>query len=95
MGVGPMRLTLHARKRMQQRGFTRNAVDLLAAYGAVDHQRGAELFYFDKAARRAVFRDLGKGALRGMEKSLNAYMVVTRDGMITTIGHRYRRVVRH
>ena len=51
-----MKLSQHARIRMQQRGIPRLAVDWLAAYGAVDHQRGAELFYFDRRARQALER---------------------------------------
>jgi hypothetical protein len=70
------------------------AVDWLAAYGAVDHQRGAELFYFDRRARQALERDVGRRLLRRNEKALNTYMVCA-EGQIATVGHRYQRVVRH
>ena len=90
-----MKLSKHARKRLQQRGIPRDAVDLLAAYGAVDHQCGAELFFFDKSSRRWMIRDLGREALRGMEKVLNAYMVVAEGRVIATVGYRYQRVIRH
>ena len=90
-----MFLSRHARKQMQRRAIPRTAVDLLAAYGAIDHQDGAELFYFDKAARRAMSRDLGRKTLRGMEKVLNAYMVLAEGEVIATVGHRYQRIVRH
>ncbi len=89
-----MKLSKHACIRMQQRGISSLAVDRLAAYGQVDHQRGAELFYFNKKSREALKRDLGNHRLRGHAKTLNAYMVSTGD-RIATVGHRYQRVVRH
>jgi hypothetical protein len=92
-----MKLSQHARIRMQQRGIPRLAADWLAAYGAVDHQRGAELFYFDRRARQArqaLERDVGRRLLRRNEKALNTCMVCV-EGQIATVGHRYQRVVRH
>lgn len=90
-----MKLSRHAKIRMQQRNIPRLIIDWLAAYGAVDHQGGgSEVFYFTKKARFAITRDYGQSALRGYSKSLNAYMVCT-CGIIATVGHRYQRVVRH
>lgn len=89
-----MKLSRHAKIRMQQRAIPPIVVDWLAAYGQVDHQRGSELFYFNKKSRQTLKRDLGRRALRGYSKCLNAYMVCT-GGTITTVGHRYQRVIRH
>jgi len=89
-----MKLSKHARIRMQQRGIPRCIVDWLAAYGEVDHQGGSELYYFTRRTRKALQRDLGKQALRGYSKSMDAYMIHI-DGRIATVGHRFRRVVRH
>lgn len=89
-----MVLSRHARIRMQQRGIPRRVVDWLAAYGAVDYQGGSELYYFDRRARRALERDVGRRMLQRHAKALNAYMVYI-DGQIATVGHRYQRVVRH
>ena len=89
-----MKLSQHERIRMQQRGIPRLAVDWLATYGAVDHQRGAELSYFDRRARQALERDVGRRLLRRNEKALNTCMVCA-EGQIATVGHRYQRVVRH
>ena len=89
-----MRLSNHARVRMQQRGIPRKAVDLLAAYGQIDHQRGSELFYFNKESRRALKRDLGRRSLRGYSKCLGTYMVCVGE-TIATVGHRYQRIIRH
>lgn len=89
-----MKLSKHAKTRMQQRGIPRRVVDWLAAYGAVDHPRGAEVYYFDSRSRRALERDVGRRMLVRNEKALDAYMVCS-NGLITTVGHRYQRIVRH
>ncbi|MGD2127769.1 MAG: hypothetical protein PVJ33_05185 [Lysobacterales bacterium] len=89
-----MKLSQHARIRMQQRGIPRRVVDWLAAYGEVDHQRGSELFYFNRKSRRDLERDLGQHVVRRFSKALDAYMICA-DGQIATVGHRYQRVVRH
>ena len=89
-----MRLSNHARIRMQQRGIPLLVIDWLAAYGQVAHQPGSEVFYFNKHSRKALKRDLGKGSLRGYSKCLDAYMVCA-EGRICTVGHRFKRVVRH
>ena len=89
-----MKLSKHAKTRMQQRGIPRLVVDWLAAYGEVDHQRGAEVFYFTQRARKALRRDVGRRLLQRHEKALDAYMVCT-EGQIATVGHLYQRVVRH
>ncbi len=89
-----MKLTRHAKIRMQQRGIPRCVVDWLAAYGEIDHQPGSELYYFTRRTRQAMQRDMGKRALRGYSKCMDAYMIHV-DGMIATVGHRYQRVVRH
>jgi len=89
-----MKLTNHARVRMQQRAISRQVVDWLAAYGEVDHQRGAEVFYFNRKSRQALERDVGRRMLQRNEKALNAYMVCA-EGQIATVGHRYQRIVRH
>lgn len=89
-----MRLSQHARVRMQQRGISRRIVDWLAAYGETDHQRGAVLFYFTGRVRQALEREFGRGELLRHEKALDAYMVCS-EGVIVTVGHLHRRVVRH
>ena len=88
-----MVLSEHAKIRMQQRGIPVQIVDWLAAYGQVDHQRGAELYYFNRHSRRALERDIGRRRVRRYDKALNAFMVCA-EGRIATVGHRYQRVQR-
>jgi hypothetical protein len=89
-----MKLTKHAKIRMQQRGIERQVVDWLAAYGEIDHQRGAEVFFFNQKSRKSLARDVGERLLKRYSKQLDTFMVYT-DGAILTVGHRYQRVVRH
>ena len=58
-----MKLSKHAKIRMQQRGITAPVIDWLLAYGEVDYQRGAQLYYFNEKSRRALERDIGQRRL--------------------------------
>ena len=90
-----MVLSKHAEIRMQQRGLPRRVINWLVAYGQIDHQGGgSELYYFNKKARFAIKKDLGRDALSGFSKCLNAYMVCN-DSTVITVGHRYQRIIRH
>ena len=89
-----MKLSKHARTRMQQRGITTPVVDWLLAYGEVDYQHGAQMYYFNGKSRLALERDVGRRRLKRYEKAMNTYLVCT-DARIVTVGHLYQRVVRH
>ena len=76
-------LTRHAQVRMQQRGIDATVLDDLLAYGrAVHDHHGAEIVFFDYAARRRL------------GKRLAAYAVIGPDGEVRTVGHRFRRIRR-
>ncbi len=72
-------LTDHARARMQQRGIRPDALEALFELGRVCHlhSQGCELVYFGKKARK---------------RFPNIYAVVGANGVVVTVGHRYRRV---
>lgn len=89
-----MNLSRHAQVRMQQRGIPVPIVEWLLAYGAVNYQKGTELYYFNKQSRKLLERDFGKHELARYEKALDAY-VISSSGKIITVGHRFQRVVRH
>ena len=85
----------HARARMQQRGVPPVLIELLDAYGATQHDhRGAEVLYFDKAARRRLQQAEGRDVYRAVEPKLNVYAVVARDGRLVTVGRRDHRINR-
>ena len=91
-----MNLTLHAQQRMQQRGINLQAIDYVLAYGRknYDHHGGC-IIYLDKRGRRRIAQVEGDAVVRALHKHLNAYVVVALDGTVITVGHRYRRIVRH
>lgn len=55
-----MSFTRHALIRMQQRGIRANVLEDLLDFGRAAHDhRGAEIVFFDKAARRRIARERG------------------------------------
>lgn len=88
-------LTRHARVRMQQRGIGAEALEDLLAYGRVVHDHhGAEIVFFDHAARRRLAEEQGEKAIRRPGKRLSAYAVIGAHGKVCTVGHRVRRIHR-
>jgi hypothetical protein len=87
-------VTGHARTRMQQRGISAAAIDVLLNYGRSSHDhQGCELVYFDKAARARLARH-NPAAAREAQRLCRTYAVVGSDGAVVTVGHRYRRISR-
>lgn len=85
-------LTVHARARMQQRGISPTAIELLLDFGRETHDhRGCRIVHFDKRSRRRVQRALGPERYRQLERYFNAYAVVAADDAIVTVGHRLHR----
>ncbi len=91
-----MNLTQHAKQRMQQRGIPRQAIDYVLTYGRVSHDhRGGCVVWLDKRSRARIGREEGRQVVRKLDKHLNAYAVMNSDGVVLTVGHRYRRIRRH
>ena len=88
-------LTSHARARMQQRGISPAALELLLEYGREAHDhRGCRIVRFDKRSRRRVLRELGPERFRRVERHLGAYAVIAADDAVVTVGHRVGRLLR-
>lgn len=88
-------MTAHARARMQQRGIAPEALEHLLAFGREAHDhRGAVLVYFDKAARRRLAREAGDEARSLLPRLRRLYAVLSGQGEVVTVGHRYRRIDR-
>ena len=88
-------LTAHAQARMQQRGIPAAVVETLLEHGAVQHDHlGGRIVYFSRKARQRL---LSKGRLGRdqMEKVRRAYLVLTGEGRVRTVGWRYQRITRH
>jgi hypothetical protein len=76
-------LTTHARTRMQQRGILAAVIDDLLTWGRAEHDHhGGTILYFDRSARATTRR------------SSRAYLVLSNDGSVITVGHRVRRLPR-
>ena len=87
-------LSIHARKRMQQRGISTAALDALLDFGRITRAgRGRELVFFDRKARERLER---ANALAAGEAArvCNSYAIVESDGTVITVGHRFRRIPR-
>ena len=91
-----MPVTNHAVVRMQQRAVRPEIVDYLLDFGRCEHhQHGALLYYFDRRGRERLRRAAGSDAYRRLEPALDAYAVVSGDGELVTVGHRYKRINHH
>ncbi len=91
--MNKLRLTQHAMVRMRQRAIPPAVVDALMVYGREEHDHhGGTIVYFDKAARRRLVRERMD---RALERYLDAYAVIAKDGAVLTVGHRDKRIWRH
>ena len=71
---------------MQQRGIRPEMVQALLELGREVHvDGGRDLLFFDKRARAR----LPKAA-----QTLKSYAILGSDGMVITVGHRFRRIPR-
>lgn len=87
--------THHARVRMQQRGISDEALDLLMQYGRSAHNhQGQVLVYMDRQLRKAALRACGREAGKAIDRVKGLYAVVGNNGLVITVGHRYRRIRR-
>lgn len=89
-------LTQHAQARMQQRGIPTEIVEQLVDFGRVTHDHhGGRIVWFDRASRMRLQREYGRTFYRSVEKHLDAYAVLDREGRVVTVGHRFRRIRQH
>src|SRR6266480_6245816 len=88
-------LTHHARARMQQRGIRPEAIAALLDFGSARHlhSKGRELVFFDKKARTRLAK-ADPDVAREAGRLRRTYAIIGSDGIVITVGHRYRRVTR-
>ena len=88
-------LTDHARTRMQQRGIRPQMVEALLEFGCVRHlhNNGCEIVFFDKKAKARLAR-VNPVAAGEAEKLTRTYAIMGSNGVVITVGHRFRRVER-
>lgn len=91
--MGSVAMTNHAVIRKQQRGISGMMLDCLLEYGRICHDnRGAEILYFDKRARRRCLAAMSKEVYRKLDGHFDVYAIRSPDGAIITMGHRSRRM---
>ena len=78
---------------MRQRGIRPDVLEALLDFGRVRHlhDHGREIVYFDKKARARLAR-ANPAAARDAEKLIRTYAIMGSNGVVITVGHRYRRV---
>ena len=90
-----MEFTKHAATRMQQRALDTQVVHWLNRYGRRVHgKNGDVIVHFDKKSRRRLSASLSREEFVRIEKKLDAYLVEM-DGLVITVGYRYKRVRTH
>jgi hypothetical protein len=90
--MNPEAITVHAQRRLQQRGIPPLVLDLLEKYGSEMRCGGADRLFFDRAARRRLVADLGRArGMAAVERYRNVYAIVGDNGSIVTVAHRHRR----
>ncbi|WP_159351042.1 hypothetical protein [Roseomonas harenae] len=87
-------LTTHSRRRSAQRAIPHHAIGLLLDYGTSVRVRGADSYFFDKAARRRLVEALGPMRVKDCERFLSTFAIVGDDGRVVTVAHRTRRLRR-
>ena len=79
-------LTAHGKTRMTQRGIPPRIIDWLFEYGAVEHQTGSVVHYFDKTAIRRISSQEGAQIVALLRKYFSVYIVICDAGTIITVG---------
>ena len=88
-------LSRHARVRMQQRGISRRALDRLLDWGSETHDgQGGTVIHFDKPARKRAGLALPGCRRPELDCLRRLYAVLSSEGDVVTVGHRYRRIGR-
>ena len=88
-------MTRHATIRQQQRGISEAVLACLMQFGKSRHDnRGSEILYFDKRAKKRCLTTVGKEAYRKLDGCFNVYAVRSLNGSLLTIGHRFKRLPR-
>jgi hypothetical protein len=87
-------VTRHAAARMQQRGIPPAVIERVLRHARERHDHhGGVILTIDKTARGRLRRS---GEARGsdLERLADVYVVMD-DGVVITVGHRYRGLRRH
>ena len=84
-------LSTHAQVRMQQRGISPEALEILFELGETSPAPGGGQVIFLERANRQELDRRGK-RIRERDRLRRLYAVTDEHGTIVTVGHRYRRI---
>ncbi len=82
-----MEYTTHAIHRCSQRGIRQQQVQWLLEFGCHTWNRGAQVYFFDRARLKRLLLKLSSAERQLAEKAQKVYVVVV-DGAVVTVGHR-------
>ncbi|MDT4828045.1 hypothetical protein FQZ97_614100 [compost metagenome] len=82
-----MELSAHAVQRCSQRGIRIQQIEWLIVFGCLTWNRGARVYFFDRAHFRQMLLGLTATERQLAEKARNSYVVV-KDDQVITVGHR-------
>jgi hypothetical protein len=89
-------ITKHAAVRMQQRGIKDKTLDCLLKFGSkIRRDRGCFMMFFDKQARNRLQKIVDSNLYIFIQSQIDAYAIVSANGEVLTVGHRFRRINRH
>jgi hypothetical protein len=79
---------------MRQRAISEETLERLLDFGSVQHlARDKDIVFFDKKAKKRLAR-ADRALAREAERLVRTYAVLGGNGIVITVGHRYRRVRR-
>ena len=83
---------MHAEAKYQQRGIRPEVVNALFEFGRVEHRMGADVYLMDRGARDVARKTIGREGYGRLSDRLNAYLVVSNDGVLIAAGKRLKRL---
>jgi hypothetical protein len=85
-------LTNHARIRSSQRCIPLELIDLLITYGKRIYRSGAQVCFFDHRSIRQIKKNVPSSMYKMFEKKCNCYLVIDANGLVITVGRRFKRL---
>ena len=83
----------HAKKRLQQRAIPKKMIDWLITFGRCKHCWGnAKLFFFTAKNRQKCLQHLSKIEQKIFNKKANAFLILSNDNVLVTVGYLNKKV---
>ncbi len=80
-------LTKHASSRMQQRGISELAIELLFEFGYTMYHRGTEVFFFKRRSLKRLIKS--KKCNQQFAEKVKDNHLVLGNGCVGTVGHHF------